>query len=128
MAALAGVALLCAQPLAAKTGTPGPPYFAGSYDIVGLNAQAGLINGAAQIIPMGREVIIRHCAGADTQMGFGPAYEVVNLMTGSQGGDRVECLFHNNGYNRPILTCRSEAGAAFTLWPKDVAEPLVCAP
>ncbi|MDZ7904836.1 MAG: hypothetical protein U5N55_03010 [Cypionkella sp.] len=32
-------------------------------------------------------------------------------------GDKVECLFHNNGYNRPILTCRSDAGAAFTLWP-----------
>lgn len=119
---------LAAAPVLAKTGTPGPAYFAGSYDIVGQDAEAGLISGLAHILPLGREVVIRHCQGIDTRMGFGPAYEVVNLMTGTQGPDRVECLFHNNGYNRPILTCRSEAGAAFTLWPKDKAAPLPCAP
>ncbi len=38
-------------------------------------------------------------------------------MTGARGDVAVECLFHNNGYNRPILTCRAQDGAAYTLWP-----------
>jgi hypothetical protein len=114
----------------AKTGTPGPAYFAGSYDMVGQSAGGALISGPAQILPQGGGVVIRACTLGDISLGFGPAFEVVNLMTGSMpaGGaaaDAVECLFHNNGYNRPILTCRSTAGAAFTLWPTP-SSPQVC--
>jgi len=101
----------------AKPGTPGPGYFVGSYEWVGRDARARLQSGPAQITAIGRDVVISSCMGADVRMSFGPAFEVVNLMSGSQGGDSVECLFHNNGYNRPILTCRSDGGAAFTLWP-----------
>ena len=129
----ARIATLCAliaasaTPAAAKTGTPGPGYFAGSYQIVGRTSGPvpALQNTSAQILPQGREVVIKTCTAPDVVMGFGPAFEVVNLMTGSQAGDVVECLFHNNGYNRPILTCRSVAGAAFTLWPVQSAD-LAC--
>jgi hypothetical protein len=38
-------------------------------------------------------------------------------MTGRRGETAVDCLFHNNGYNRPLLTCRASDGATFTLWP-----------
>ena len=116
-----------AATVAAKTGTPGPDYFAGSYQIVGRTAGAApaLQNTPAKIVPQGREVVIKTCTAPDIVMSFGPAFEVVNLMTGDQAGDVVECLFHNNGYNRPILTCRSDAGAAFTLWPVQTSD-LAC--
>ena len=112
---------------AAKTGTPGPGYFAGSYQMVGRTAGQvpALQNAPARITAQGRDVVIKTCAAPDIVMGFGPAFEVVNLMTGDQAGDVVECLFHNNGNNRPILTCRSDAGAAFTLWPVQTAD-LAC--
>ena len=114
-------------PVDAKPGTPGPDYFSGNYQIVGRTAGLApvLQNTPASIIAQGRDVVIKTCTAPDVVMSFGPAFEVVNFMTGSQAGDVVECLFHNNGYNRPILTCRSEAGAAFTLWPVQTAD-LVC--
>lgn len=111
-------ALIIAAPLWAKPGTPGPDYFIGSYEMVGRSSGAPMLqNGAAQIAAQGQGVIIRSCHAPDLSMAFGPAFEIVNLMTGGTNGEKVECLFHNNGYNRPILTCRSDAGAAFTLWP-----------
>lgn len=123
-----GVGLLLAAPLWAKTGTPGPVYFIGSYDLAGRGSDgARPLSGRAQIQVLGQGVMIRHCGLPDVSLGFGPAFEVVNLMSGSMGAEWVECLFHNNGYNRPILTCRSQGGAAFTLWPVDTKEqPLVC--
>ena len=113
-----------AAPCHGKTGTPGPAYFAGSYQIVGRTAGAApvLQNAPASIIAQGSGVVIKTCSAPDIVMSFGPAFEIVNLMTGDQAGDVVECLFHNNGYNRPILTCRSDAGAAFTLWPVQTAD------
>ena len=116
-----------AAPSFGKTGTPGPGYFAGSYQIVGRSAGQlpVLQNALASIIAQGSGVVIKTCTAPDVVMSFGPAFEVVNLMTGDQAGDVVECLFHINGYNRPILTCRSDAGAAFTLWPVQSAD-LAC--
>ena len=66
-----------------------------------------------------------HGTPAAVLMGFGPAFEIVNLMTGRQGDVAVDCLFDNNGYGRPILTCRAADGGAFTLWPL-VDAPLAC--
>jgi hypothetical protein len=119
--------LASAAAVAAKTGTPGPVYFAGSYQIVGRTAgQVPVLqNAPASVIAQGSGVVIKTCSAPDIVMSFGPAFEIVNLMTGDQAGDAVECLFHNNGYNRPILTCRSDAGGAFTLWPMQTAD-LVC--
>ena len=131
LAPCAAVFVLAAGAVWAKPGTPGPAYFAGHYDFVGRSAGTApvLQQGAAQIIPQGQDVVIRRCAAPDVVMSFGPAFEMDNLMTGQQGqaGDLVECLFHNNGNNRPILTCTSRGGAAFTLWPLDTgAPPLPC--
>lgn len=126
----AGIALAAgsaADVAMAKTGTPGPAYFVGSYDIIGQTAGAGLISGLAGIAAQGQGLLISQCNAPDIVLSFGPAFEVVNLMSGSQSGDDTACLFHNNGYNRPILTCRSAGGAAFTLWPREGAAP-ACAP
>ena len=127
--ALGGV--LLAETATAKPGTPGPAYFTGTYQRIGRSggAQPDLLNDKVAIAPDGNLVTIRACAGAETRMGFGPAFEIVNLMTGDQAGIAVECLFHNNGYNRPILTCRAEDGAAWTLWPTSLSgagAPLSC--
>ena len=127
---LGAILALALQSADAKTGTPGPAYFAGSYDVAGQSAGGALISGPAQILAQGAGVVIKTCDAAVISLGFGPAFEVVNLMTGSisfggESVDALECLFHNNGYNRPILTCRSTAGAAFTLWPT-AAAPQLC--
>ncbi len=116
----------------ARPGTPGPQYFAGTYERVGRGGGAlpGLINDRVTITAVGQAVAIRACRGPQTLMGFGPAFEIEHLMTGAQAGVPVDCLFHNNGYNRPILTCRAGDGASYTLWPvSDVAAdtPLDCA-
>ena len=112
-------ALLAAGPATAKPGTPGPGYFTGSYERIGRlgGGIAALQNDRVTIVPDGQGLVIAGCTGAALTMGFGPAFEITNLMTGSQAGVTLECLFHNNGYNRPILTCRAADGAAFTLWP-----------
>jgi hypothetical protein len=89
-----------------------------------------LINDLVTIAPQGQAVVIRGCSGPEMLMHFGPAFELENLMTGQMGTVPVECLFHNNGYNRPLLTCRATDGASFTLWPltgKDAKAPLSCA-
>lgn len=109
----------------AKPGTPGPAYFSGIYDRVGRDAGGSLQNDQMQIEPAGQGVHLIACTKEMVQMNFGPAFEIVNLMTGTQGADEVDCLFHNNGYGRPILTCRSQGGAAFTLWPT-TAKSLDC--
>jgi hypothetical protein len=109
--------LLCgAGPALAKPGTPGPHYFAGTYERVGRSG-GGVLNDRVRIEVVGQSVAIRACRGPEMLMGFGPAFEIENLMTGSAAGVAVDCLFHNNGYNRPILTCRMADGGAFTLWP-----------
>ena len=117
--------VLAAGPASAKPGTPGPAYFTGSYERIGRlgTSIATLQNDRVTITPEGQGVVIAGCTGAALTMSFGPAFEITNLMTGTQAGATVECLFHNNGYNRPILTCRAADGAAFTLWPLPAAVP-----
>lgn len=110
------VLILAAGAAEAKPGTPGPPYFSGIYERIGRSV-GGPVDDLVQITPAGQGVVIRACRGAAARMGFGPAFEIDNLMTGAVAGIDLDCLFHNNGYNRPILTCRLHDGGAFTLWP-----------
>jgi hypothetical protein len=121
------LAALAAGAAAAKTGTPGPHYFVGTYERIGRTGGAGgaALDDRVRIEVVGQSVAIRGCSGPEVLMGFGPAFEIENLMTGAQAGVAVDCLFHNNGYNRPILTCRSADGGGFTLWPLAEA-PLEC--
>jgi hypothetical protein len=117
--------LLLGGPVLAKPGTPGPAYFNGTYERIGRDGAdpAVLINDLVTIRPAGRTVVVAGCSGLDVVLGFGPAFEVENLMSGHQGDVDVSCLFHNNGYNRPVLTCRAGDGATFTLWPAEGVAP-----
>lgn len=111
------VLIMVAGAAGAKPGTPGPAYFAGVYDRIGRDEAAKLQNDQVMIRAVGQGVVIAGCEDTPLRMDFGPAFEINNLMTGARAGVTVECLFHNNGYNRAILTCRAKDGAAFTLWP-----------
>ena len=119
MAVLVLLGGLCATPLSAKPGTPGPHYFAGTFERIGRGGGPAplMIDDLVTITPQGQNVVIRACKGPEMLMGFGPAFELENLMTGQLGSVPAECLFHNNGYNRPLLTCRAAVGSSFTLWP-----------
>lgn len=88
-------------------------------------AGAAPVNDRVGIVALDRAVAIRGCSGPEVVLGFGPAFEIENLLSGQVGGENVDCLFHNNGYNRPILTCRVADGGAFTLWPI-ATTPLSC--
>ena len=130
-AVLVFAACLPATAPLAKPGTPGPHYFAGTFERVGRagGPEPALLDDRVTITPQGQAVVIESCSGPDIVMDFGPAFEVENLMTGSMEETAVECLFHNNGYNRPLLTCRAEDGTVFTLWPVSGPEagvPLDC--
>ncbi len=125
MIKLIGAICLLAVPALAKPGTPGPAYFSGIYERVGRDAGGALHSDLMQIEPAGTGVTLTACTGDVVTLSFGPAFEIVNLMTGAQGAEDYDCLFHNNGYNRAILTCRSQGGAAFTLWPTE-AKTLGC--
>ena len=131
-AVLGLVACLSATAPSAKPGTPGPHYFAGTFERTGRTGgtEPALLDDRVTITPQGQAVVIESCSGPDMLMDFGPAFELENLMTGQMGTVPVECLFHNNGYNRPLLTCRAADGASFTLWPltgEDAKAPLNCA-
>lgn len=121
--------LLMAQasvPVMAKPGTPGPAWFTGVFERVGRDASGGLLDDQVSVRPYGDGLEIVACGGQDSILSFGPAFEIVNLLSGSRGQAAMECLFHNNGYMRPILTCRADDGAAFTLWPKGKTEDWRC--
>jgi hypothetical protein len=115
----------CGQAMA-KPGTPGAEWFTGSYDRVGRDAAGELLNDQVSIAPYGDGLQIAACSGRDSVLSFGPVFEIVNLLSGNRGQAQIACLFHNNGYARPILTCQTEDGAAFTLWPMAAGNPQGC--
>lgn len=119
LALVVAAELLWSGAALAKPGTPGPHYFAGTFERIGRGggSEPRLLDDRVTIVPQGQNVVIRACSGPDMLMRFGPAFELENLMTGQMGSTDVDCLFHNNGYNRPLLTCRARDGAAFSLWP-----------
>lgn len=125
----AALALLLAAlpvPVSAGPGTPGAAWFSGSYDRVGRDGAGKLLDDRVGILPLGTGLEITRCGGRDSVLSFGPAFEIDNLLTGQRGSSDLACLFHNNGYSRPILTCRAADGAAFTLWPVGTYLPPSC--
>ena len=110
-------------PCLAGPGVPGPAYFAGTYERVGRDSALPprFMDDRVSITVMGRGLRLEDCAGAETRMFFFPTMDGENVILGQTDGADFACLFHNNGENRPILTCRADAGGLFTLWPVAVA-------
>jgi hypothetical protein len=123
------ICLAIAAPVFAGPGVPGPAYFAGTYERVGRDSASPprFVDDQVTITARGTGLRLQDCAGSDTKMIFFPTMDGENVILGQTDGADFACLFHNNGANRPILTCRADAGGVFTLWPvtTDTA-PLQC--
>jgi hypothetical protein len=119
MAAALG-AVVAAGTAAAKPGTPGPAWFEGVFERVGRSggAVAHLLNDRMRVVAEGQILAFRACDGQPlARMGFGPAFEIENLLSGRTGaGSAMDCLFNSDGLGRPLLTCRAADGEAFTLF------------
>ncbi|MCX7890455.1 MAG: hypothetical protein N2422_12140 [Rhodobacteraceae bacterium] len=117
----AALLALAALPAAAGPGTPGPDYFRGLYERVGRSAASAVPGGAlddlVRIEPDGLALAVHACGVLPVRLRFAPWSLGENFLTGQSGGDTLVCQFHNNGENRPLLTCESAGGARFTLWP-----------
>jgi hypothetical protein len=117
-AAAVGLALLAA-PASAGPGVPGADYFRGLYERVGREGgdRPRLFDDHVRIVPDGTNLSVTSCDAPPLRLVFDPWSEIVNLLAGEDADGPLWCLFHNNGDNYPILTCRSAAGGAWTLWP-----------
>jgi hypothetical protein len=111
----AGLALWAAAAWAGP-GVPGAEWFRGVYERVGRDA-AGLLDDRVHLVPEGGNLLLTACGVPDTPLGFDPYGLRENGMVSGTGTAALSCLFHNDGFNRPVITCRSEEGTRFTLWP-----------
>ncbi len=103
----------------AGPGVPGADYFSGLYERVGRGAgdEPRFFNDRVHIVPAEGNLALSSCTAPPLVLAFDPWSEIENLLVGRDGDARMWCLFHNNGDNYPILTCRDDAGGAWTLWP-----------
>ncbi len=119
-AGAAALLLLAAGAAVAAPGVPGPDYFRGLYEQVGREGPSpgAPLDGMLRIEPAGQGLAAFDCRGQALAMRFDPWDGAENLIVGrDRAGGSFRCLFHNNGDNFPILTCTTEAGGRFTLWP-----------
>lgn len=120
VAATALALALLAGVVAAKPGTPGPAWFEGVFERVGRSGgvAAQLLNDRIRVVAQGQGLAFHSCDGApQAVMGFGPAHEIENLLSGrSDAGSALDCLFNADGAGRPLMTCQAADGAAFTLF------------
>jgi hypothetical protein len=127
-AALAAVLALWAAAAWAGPGVPGAEWFHGVYERVGRDA-AGLLDDRVHLVPEGENLRLTACGVPDMPLGFDPYGLRENGMVSGTGSGALSCLFHNDGFNRPVITCRSETGTRFTLWPVEPGfrtETLTC--
>lgn len=108
---------LCPGGALAGPGVPGADWFAGVYERIGRDAGAGPLDDRVRLVPKGGNLRLTACGAPDLPLGFDPYGLRENAIVSGTGAGALTCLFHNDGYNRPVITCRSEAGARFTLWP-----------
>ncbi len=118
-AAAAVMGSLAATVAAAAPDLPEPDYFRGVYERIGRTGAPGSapIDDRVLIRPEGQNLSVSACGAAPMVLTFDPWPEIDNRLIGISRNDPVFCLFHNNGDNYPIITCRTNTGGAFTLWP-----------
>lgn len=118
--------LTCGAMAQAETIRPDTSFFTGVYERVGRSgAEApALIDDLVRIAPVKGiwALDVVPCAtGADhdAPIRLNPSGydEVPNLVVGKAGSFGLWCQYFTDHSNYPILTCQSETGARFTLWP-----------
>ncbi len=119
------VALLLLTAGAALAEGPPPEYFTGTYERVGRDAAAppGLLNDVVRLDPVQGGLALTVCGdgpakGPPPVLAFDAVGDVQNLLHGRDAASDLWCLYGNNGDNYPLLTCTSESGARFLLWPE----------
>ncbi len=124
------VLLLCSG--AALAEGPPPEYFTGTYERVGRNADSppGLINDVVRLSPAPGGVALSECGAGPQEplslvLSFDRSGETPNLLVGTEGPFGLWCVHGNAGDNYPFLSCTSDMGARFLLWPEPDAP---CAP
>jgi hypothetical protein len=110
---------LAGLPVAAKVGTPGLAWFAGHYDRIGRDGDSPprRFHDSVTLSFRGDRLDMTDCDGRRMQLVHDPSFDYADRLVGVFGNAPVDCQFRNNGANRPVLTCESSDGAAFTLWP-----------
>ena len=106
---------------------PDPVYFTGVYERVGRTASdpPGLIDDLVRIAPTaeGWGLLMSSCGtgmqpdGWPVEMRPGDHDEVPNIIGEDEGPFRFWCQYFNDHSNYPVLTCQTDMGALFTLWP-----------
>lgn len=114
--------LLIGVPAAvAGPGVPGPDYFRGLYERVGRDRMALPVDDRVRIEPEGDGLSLRACGAAPLSLRFAPWSLGENFLSGQirseAGAETLVCQFHNDGNNRPLLTCQSDQGTKLSLWP-----------
>ena len=113
------VAGLGPTPAGGKVGTPGLAWFAGTYDRVGHDGADPPVRLRDTVtLTFGDDRIdMTDCDGRRMQLIHDPSFDYADHLVGYLDGAPLDCQFRNDGAGRPVLTCASESGAAFTLWP-----------
>ncbi|MBJ2150863.1 hypothetical protein [Paracoccus sp. IB05] len=110
----------------AETLRPDTSFFTGVYERVGRSgAEApALIDDLVRIAPFegAWALDVFPCAtgaeqGAPIRLSPSEFNEVPNIVEGKAGRFGLWCQYFTDHSNYPILTCQSETGARFTLWP-----------
>jgi hypothetical protein len=97
-------------------------YFSGHYERVGRSADGMLLDDLVRLSPMDKGFAFSVCEEAldllpPLRLDFTTAPEGQTVLAGRDGPFQLWCQAHNDGQNYPILTCTSDGGARFTLWP-----------
>ena len=110
---------------------PPPEYFTGVYERVGRDGAVppGLLNDLVRLDPVDGGLLMRVCGAGPSEsllvLRFDEVGDVSNLLTGREGPFQLWCLYGNDGDNYPLLTCTSDGGARFLMWPEPGRD---CAP
>ncbi len=119
------VALLLLTGGVALAEGPPPEYFTGTYERVGRDGAAvpGLLNDVVRLDPVDGGLALTVCGdgpqeGPPLVLAFDETGDVTNLLQGKDGPFELWCLYANDGDNYPLLTCTSDGGARFLLWPE----------
>jgi hypothetical protein len=97
-------------------------YFSGQYERVGRTADGKLLDDRVRLSSVDGGFALSVCGDAvdllpPLRLDFTVAFDAEILLTGREGPFQLWCQPHNDGQNFPILTCTSDGGARFTLWP-----------
>lgn len=127
--------LTCGAMAQAETIRPDTSFFTGVYERVGRSGAEvpALIDDLVRITPVDGTwaLDVFPCATVADQdapirlnpLDFG---EVPNILEGQAGPSGLWCQYFTDHSNYPILTCQSEMGARFTLWPITDERLTVC--